>query len=111
MYTNWNQVSKNYRSYIKDYGIEIMKNNNLTFSKTFCTCISLCLLSGNVFSQNLKVNAYSFSEGLVRVKIGGLFGYVNKEGIACVVVGNKCGYINAKGKYIIDPEFHAFIMP
>lgn len=66
--------------------------------------------------------AYSFSEGLARVKIGDKYGYINtsleyivtpqfskawsfSEGLAPVYIGDKWGYINKKGKIVIKPQY------
>ena len=80
------------------------------------------------FVINPKFNyAWSFSEGLARVRIGdeetGKYGYINKEGQFVIkpqfyyagyfseglaevsIDGEKYGYINKEGQFVIKPQF------
>ena len=91
----------------------------------------LILLSLPLWSQQGEIeyaiqpqfdDAWDFSDGLARVRIGGKWGYVNKEGqvvikpqfddiwdfsggLARVRVDGKYGYINREGQYVIKPQF------
>lgn len=62
-----------------------------------------------------------FSEGLASVRVGDLYGYIDRrgefvvrpqfiragdfsEGLACVVLGEKTGYIDRAGRWVVGPQ-------
>ena len=80
-------------------------------------------VNGTVISKQYFDGAgLNFSEGLLAVKVNGLWGYVNSsgdmviapqfddaaefsEGLAAVAINFRWGYINKTGKFVIAPSF------
>ncbi|MEN3336173.1 MAG: hypothetical protein V7641_5538 [Blastocatellia bacterium] len=69
-----------------------------------------------------RIDTSRFSEGLARVRVGGLYGYINQkgdlvippkfalagdfsEGLASAVENDKVGYIDKRGKWVIPPRY------
>jgi hypothetical protein len=78
---------------------------------------------GTTVLPNIYEDAYNFNEGLAKVKMNNLWGFINtkakeiisikyekvghffSDGLVSVTINNKLGFINKKDKIVIEPKY------